>query len=58
MTEKTEFFSVSALNFTPDCGILCVTGLETRVKAEAAAVTGCAPSKKHCNLPFWAIGPE
>lgn len=30
------------------CGsMLCATGLETREKAEAAAVTGCAPSEKN-----------
>lgn len=46
MTEKTENFSVSELNFPPACGILCVTGLTTRQEAEAAAVTGCVPSEK------------
>nr|DAM90938.1 MAG TPA: hypothetical protein [Caudoviricetes sp.] len=47
MVKKTENFSVSALNFPPACGILCVTGLETRAKAEAAAVTGCDSSEKN-----------
>ena len=47
MVKKTENFSVSALNFTPACGILYVTGLETSAKAEAAAVTGDDSSEKN-----------
>lgn len=56
MTEKTENFSVSALNFSPACAILCVTGLETRVKAEAAAVTGCDSSEKITNCLLGRLG--
>ena len=33
MTEKTENFSVSALNFPPACGILCVTGFNNPVNS-------------------------
>lgn len=56
MTEKTENFSVSALNFSPACGILCVTGLNARVKAEAAAVTGDDSSEKITNCLLGRLG--
>lgn len=36
--------------------ILPITGLETRVKAEAAAVTGCAPSEKITNCLLGRLG--
>ena len=54
MVKKTENFSVSALNFPPACGILCVTGLTTRQTAEAAAVTGDDPSEK--NIAICLLG--
>lgn len=54
MVKKTENFSVSALNFSPACAILCVTGLATRAKAEAAAVTGDDSSEK--NIAICLLG--
>lgn len=54
MVKKTENFSVSALNFSPACAILCVTGLATRQTAEAAAVTGDDSSEK--NIAICLLG--
>ena len=44
----------TALNFSPACAILCVTGLATRAKAEAAAVTGDDSSEK--NIAICLLG--
>ena len=46
----------TALTISPACGILCVTGLNTRVKAEAAAVTGDDSSEKITDCLLGRLG--
>lgn len=56
VVKKIEKSAEYELTIQPACAILCVTGLTTRVKAEAAAVTGCDSSEKITNCLLGRLG--